>query len=78
MPGRADRGGGVGQPRRSAARAEDDARLQAATSSDPAEKPVLLRLETKAGHGQGKPRAKLVEELTDVWSFVFWQLGMKE
>ena len=53
------------------------ARLQAATSSDPAEKPVLLRLETKAGHGQGKPRGKLVEELTDVWSFVFWQLGMK-
>ncbi len=54
------------------------ARLQAATSSDPAEKPILLRLETKAGHGQGKPRGKVVEELTDVWSFVFWQLGMKE
>ena len=53
------------------------ARLQAATSSDPARKPILLRLETKAGHGQGKPRAKVVEELTDVWSFVFWQLGMK-
>ena len=53
------------------------ARLQAATSSDPAEKPILLRLETKAGHGQGKPRGKVVEELTDMWSFVFWQLGMK-
>jgi prolyl oligopeptidase len=50
------------------------ARLQAATSSD---QPILLRLETKAGHGQGKPRAKVVEELTDVWSFLFWQLGMK-
>ncbi len=50
------------------------ARLQAATSSD---RPILLRLETKAGHGQGKPRAKVVEELTDEWSFVFWQLGMK-
>jgi prolyl oligopeptidase len=50
------------------------ARLQAATSSD---QPILLRLETKAGHGQGKPRAKVVEELTDVWSFLFSQLGMK-
>ena len=50
------------------------ARLQAATSSD---RPILLRLETKAGHGQGKPRAKVVEELTDVWGFLFWQLGMK-
>ena len=50
------------------------ARLQAATSSD---EPILLRLETKAGHGQGKPRAKVVEELTDVWSFLFSQLGMK-
>ncbi len=53
------------------------ARLQAASSSDPGEKPILLRLETKAGHGQGKPRAKVVEELTDEWTFVFWQLGMK-
>jgi prolyl oligopeptidase len=50
------------------------ARLQAATSSN---QPVLLRLETKAGHGAGKPRAKIVDELTDSWSFVFWQLGMK-
>ena len=53
------------------------ARLQAASASDPSERPVLLRLETKAGHGQGKPRAKVVEELTDVWGFLFWQLGMK-
>jgi prolyl oligopeptidase len=50
--------------------------LQAATASG-ADKPILLRLETKAGHGAGKPRAKVVEELTDVWSFLFWQLGMK-
>jgi prolyl oligopeptidase len=50
------------------------ARLQAATSSD---QPILLRLETKAGHGAGKPRAKLLDELTDTWSFLFWQLGMK-
>jgi prolyl oligopeptidase len=52
------------------------ARLQAATASGP-DRPILLRLETKAGHGQGKPRAKVVEELTDVWGFLFWQLGVK-
>jgi prolyl oligopeptidase len=51
------------------------ARLQAASSSG---KPILLRLETKAGHGAGKPRAKVLEELTDIWSFVFSQLGMDE
>jgi prolyl oligopeptidase len=51
------------------------ARLQAATSSD---QPILLRLETKAGHGAGKPRAKLLDELTDTWSFVFWQLGLHQ
>jgi prolyl oligopeptidase len=50
------------------------ARLQAASTSG---RPVLLRLETKAGHGAGKPRAKVLEELTDVWSFLFWQLDMK-
>jgi prolyl oligopeptidase len=50
------------------------ARLQAAGTSG---RPVLLRLETKAGHGAGKPRAKVLEELTDVWSFLFWQLDMK-
>jgi prolyl oligopeptidase len=49
------------------------ARLQAATTSD---QPILLRLETKAGHGAGKPRSKIVDELTDTWSFIFWQLGM--
>ena len=50
------------------------ARLQAATSSD---RPVLLRLEARAGHGAGKPLAKLVDELTDSWSFVFHELGVK-
>lgn len=49
------------------------ARLQAATSSG---RPVLLRLETKAGHGAGKPLVKVIEEYTDVWSFVFQQLGL--
>jgi prolyl oligopeptidase len=51
------------------------ARLQAATTSH-ATRPILLRLETRAGHGQGKPVTKLIDELTDRWSFILWQLGM--
>ncbi len=39
------------------------------------DKPILLRIETKAGHGQGKPVAKQIEESTDMYSFLFWQLG---
>ncbi len=49
------------------------ARLQAATASG---RPILLRLETRAGHGQGKPVSKLVAEWTDVWSFLLAELGM--
>ncbi len=50
------------------------ARMQAANIS---EYPILLRLETKAGHGQGKPVSKQIEELTDTWSFVFNELGVQ-
>jgi prolyl oligopeptidase len=42
------------------------------------ERPILLRIEPKAGHGAGKPVAKQIEEFTDVYSFLFWQLGVKE
>ena len=41
------------------------------------ERPILLRIDTKAGHGAGKPITKQVEDLTDIYSFLFWQLGMK-
>jgi prolyl oligopeptidase len=41
------------------------------------ERPILLRIESKAGHGAGKPVAKQAEEATDVYSFLFWQLGVK-
>ncbi|MFL5330545.1 MAG: prolyl oligopeptidase family serine peptidase [Gemmataceae bacterium] len=47
--------------------------LQKATSSN---RPILLRLETKAGHGAGKPRSKTLDELTDVYSFLFSELSM--
>ncbi len=40
------------------------------------ERPILLRIETKAGHGAGKPIAKQIEEGVDVYSFLFWQLGV--
>jgi prolyl oligopeptidase len=41
------------------------------------ERPILLRIEPKAGHGAGKPVSKLIEEGTDIWSFLFWQLGVE-
>jgi prolyl oligopeptidase len=49
------------------------ARLQAATSSG---RPVLLRLESRAGHGAGKPLTKIVDELTDMWCFIVRELGI--
>ncbi|MGA8429171.1 MAG: prolyl oligopeptidase family serine peptidase [Candidatus Sulfotelmatobacter sp.] len=41
-------------------------------------RPILLRIEAKAGHGAGKPVAKQMEEFADVYEFLFWQLGVKE
>ncbi len=38
--------------------------------------PVLIRIETMAGHGAGKPTAKSIEEATDIWSFIMYNLGM--
>ncbi len=52
------------------------ARLQAATDPARSERnPVLLRIEARAGHGQGKPASKQADELADSWAFVAWQLG---
>ena len=48
------------------------ARLQATSTGGP----VLLRLESKAGHGAGKPLGKVIDQLTDEWSFLFSQLGL--
>lgn len=42
------------------------AALQAAQSGDAT---VLIRIETRAGHGAGKPTAKLIEEFSDMWTF---------
>jgi len=50
------------------------ARLQA--SQAPAGPPTLIRIETKAGHGAGKPTAKIIEEQADVYAFLIKALGM--
>jgi prolyl oligopeptidase len=51
------------------------ARLQAASASG---SPVLLRFETKAGHGIGAPTRKVIDEYADYLSFFSWRLGMEE
>ncbi len=38
--------------------------------------PTLIRIETKAGHGAGKPTSKVIEEAADIWSFVMYNLKM--
>lgn len=39
--------------------------------------PVLIRVETKAGHGAGKPTSKRIEEAADRWAFLVRALGME-
>lgn len=48
-----------------------------AQAANGADRPILLRIEPKAGHGAGKPVSKLIDEGTDIFSFLFWQLGVK-
>ena len=50
------------------------ARLQEAHAG---EDPVLIRIETRAGHGAGKPTEKIIEEVADQWAFLVKVLGMK-
>jgi prolyl oligopeptidase len=50
------------------------AALQAAQGG---EKPVLIRIDTKAGHGAGKPTAKIIEELADEWAFLVQSLDIQ-
>lgn len=49
------------------------AQLQNAQNCD---NPVLIRIESKAGHGAGKPTSKIIEEQADKWSFLFWNMGI--
>jgi prolyl oligopeptidase len=50
------------------------AKLQEYHSGD---NPVLIRIETDAGHGAGKPISKVIEEQADIWSFVFHEMGIE-
>jgi prolyl oligopeptidase len=50
------------------------AALQAAQAGDA---PILIRIETKAGHGAGKPTSKTIEEIADRWAFLVKTLNMK-
>ncbi len=43
---------------------------------DAGKNPVLIRIETDAGHGAGKPTSKVIEETTDRWAFTMYNLGM--
>lgn len=49
------------------------AALQAADTGDA---PKLIRIDSKAGHGAGKPIAKVIDEYTDIYSFIFSNLGL--
>ncbi len=50
------------------------ATLQAAQTGD---RPKLIRIDSKAGHGAGKPIAKIIDEYTDIYSFIFNNLGIQ-
>ena len=50
------------------------ARLQAAQGCD---NPTLIRIETRAGHGSGKPTDKVIEEIADQWAFLVQVFGME-
>ena len=50
------------------------ATLQEAQQGD---KPILIRIEVNAGHGAGKPTAKVIQEQADVYGFLARELGMK-
>jgi len=49
------------------------ARLQEAHTGDA---PVLIRIETRAGHGSGKPTSMIIEEIADRWAFLVNVLDM--
>jgi prolyl oligopeptidase len=50
------------------------ARLQRAQAGDA---PVLIRIESRAGHGRGTPTSKRIEEAADLWAFLIDALDME-
>ena len=39
--------------------------------------PMLISIETKAGHGAGKPTEMIISEQADQWAFLFWNMGLE-
>ena len=39
--------------------------------------PMLIRIDSKAGHGAGKPTVKVIEEQADIYSFIFYNMGIE-
>lgn len=42
------------------------------------DKPTLIRIETNAGHGAGKPVSKTIEEMADIFAFTLYNMGVRE
>ena len=50
------------------------ATLQAAETGD---EPKIIRIDSKAGHGGGKPMAKVIEEQADIYAFILYNMGIE-
>lgn len=54
------------------------AAMQAAVANGPDASPVLIRIETRAGHGAGKPTSKVIEEAAEKLAFAAHFVGLPE
>ncbi len=74
LPAHADHHRRPRRPRRAGPQLQVRRRLQAAQACP---NPVLIRIETRAGHGAGKPTSKIIEEAADKWAFLVKELGVE-
>ena len=76
LPGHAGADRRGGQPGRPRPRPQVRRRARRGPPSCLEDRPVLVRVESRAGHGQGKPASKQADEAADVHAFLRWQLGV--